>query len=95
MSTVTEANVYDASFIKFRQLALSYSFDQKLLAKTKFVKSITLSLVGRNLFFIKNGMDVIGLDPESIYTASGDDVGIEYAALPSTRSYGINLNAKF
>ena len=95
VSTVSEANVYDASYIKFRQLALSYSFDKKLLAKTKFVKSVTLSLVGRNLFFIKNGLDVIGLDPESIYTASGGDVGIEYAALPSTRSYGINLNAKF
>lgn len=95
VSTISEANVYDASYIKFRQLALSYSFDKKLLAKTKFVKSITLSLVGRNLFFIKNGLDVIGLDPESIYTASGGDVGIEYAALPSTRSYGINLNAKF
>jgi len=40
-------------------------------------------------------MDEIGLDPESIYTATADDVGIEYAALPSTRTYGINLNVKF
>lgn len=95
ISTITEENVYDASYIKFRQLSLSYSFNKNLLQKTKFIKSATISFVGRNLFFITNGLDVIGLDPESIYTASGGDVGIEYAALPSTRSYGFNLNLKF
>lgn len=95
ISTISEENVYDASYIKFRQLSISYSMDKKLLARTKFIRSATISLVGRNLFFITNGLDIIGLDPESIYTSTGGDIGIEYAALPSTRSYGFNLNLKF
>lgn len=95
LSTITEENVYDASYIKFRQLSISYSLNKKWLEKTKFIQGVTVSLVGRNLFFISNGLGEIGLDPESIYTATGGDVGIEYAALPATRSYGINLNVKF
>jgi len=95
ISNITEENVYDASYIKFRQFSLSYSLNKNLLDRVKFIKSATVSLVGRNLFFISNGMDEIGLDPESIYTATNGDVGIEYAALPSTRSYGVNLNVKF
>jgi len=95
VSTVSEENVYDASYIKFRQLTLSYNLKSEWLDKTKFINQATVSLVGRNLFFLQNGMDEIGLDPESIYTATGNDVGIEYAALPSTRSYGINLSLKF
>ena len=95
ISSISEENVYDASYIKFRQLSISYTLNQNLLNKIKFVKSATISIVGRNLFFFSNGMDEIGLDPESIYTATADDVGIEYAALPSTRSYGINFNVKF
>ncbi len=95
ISTISEENVYDASYIKFRQLSLSYSLNKKLLKKIKYIKSATFSLVGRNLFFISNGLDVIGLDPESIYTSSGGDVGIEYAALPSTRTYGFNIKVKF
>jgi len=95
ISTISEENVYDASYIKFRQLSLSYSLGNKLLEKIKYFESGTISLVGRNLFFFKNGLDSIGLDPESIYTATNGDIGIEYAALPSTRTYGFNINLKF
>ncbi len=95
ISSISEENVYDASYIKLRQLSLSYTFDRELLRKTKFIEGLTISVVGRNLFFFTNGLDEIGLDPEAIYTATADDIGIEYAALPSTRSYGFNINVKF
>ena len=95
ISSISEENVFDASYIKLRQMTLSYTFDKKLLQKTSFINGLTISLVGRNLFFFKNGLDEIGLDPESIYTSTGSDIGIEYAALPSTRSYGFNVNVKF
>ncbi len=95
LSIISEENVYDASYVKLRQASLSYSLDPETLAKLKFIKGATVSLVGRNLFFLSNGLSVVGLDPESIYTASGGDVGIEYAALPSTRTYGVNINVKF
>ncbi|MEL6392822.1 MAG: SusC/RagA family TonB-linked outer membrane protein, partial [Bacteroidota bacterium] len=95
LGNVTEINVYDASYIKLRQLSLSYQLGPRLLAKMPFLQGATLSLVGRNLFFFSNGLDELGLDPEAIYTATGNDIGIEYSALPSTRTFGFNLNLKF
>ncbi len=95
LSIVAENNVYDASYIKFRQLSVSYTFDRNFFEKVKFIEQITVSAVGRNLFFISNGLDEIGLDPEAIYTATGIDAGLEYAALPSTRSYGFTVQVKF
>jgi len=95
ISSISEENVFDASYIKFRQAILAYSLDKKLINKIGFIDGLTISLVGRNLFFLSNGLDEIGLDPESIYTATADDVGIEYAALPSTRTVGFNLKVQF
>jgi len=95
VSSISEVNVYDASYIKLRQVSLSYSVPVKSLKKLKFVQSLNVSLVGRNLFFFTNGLEEIGLDPESIYTATASDVGIEYAAMPSTRTFGVNLSVKF
>lgn len=94
-SSISELNVFDASYIKLRQATISYSLPTSLIEKFGFVNSISLSLVGRNLFFLANGLDEIGLDPESIYTATGGDVGIEYAALPSTRTFGFNISVGF
>jgi TonB-linked SusC/RagA family outer membrane protein len=95
ISSISEENVYDASYLKLRQLTLSYAFNSKQLERMKYLDGLTISIVGRNLFFFSNGLDGIGLDPESIYTATGDDIGIEYAALPSTRTYGVNLSIRF
>jgi len=95
ISSISEENVYDASYIKLRQVTLGYNFNKKMLEKLKFVKHLNISLVARNLHFFQNGLDELGLDPESIYTATSDDIGIEYAALPSTRTFGFNLNARF
>ena len=95
ISSISEENVFDASYIKFRQLIFSYSLDKNLVDKIGFIDGLTLSLVGRNLFFFSNGLDEIGLDPEAIYTATNSDVGIEYAALPSTRTLGFNLKLQF
>lgn len=95
ISSISEENVYDASYIKLRQVTLSYRLNKKTLDKLKYFNTITLSLVGRNLLFFNNGLDEIGLDPESIYTATADDVGIEYAALPSTRTFGLNVLVGF
>ena len=55
-----EAFVYDASNIRMREMTLGYSFGSQLLDRT-FLRSAKLSLVGRNLFFIKNDAP---FDPE-------------------------------
>lgn len=81
--------VQDASFIKFRQLSFGYTFPAKLLGST--FKSATLSLVGRNLFYLRKKTD--NIDPESDYTPNAK--GLELGGVPASRTYGLNLSVKF
>lgn len=84
--------VYDASFIKLRDLSLSYSFPTKLLHKTKVIQALSLSFVGKNLWIIKKSTP--NMDPESNFTNTNAQ-GIELSQIPGTRSLGFNLNVKF
>ncbi|MEM6763784.1 MAG: SusC/RagA family TonB-linked outer membrane protein [Bacteroidota bacterium] len=90
-SRISEEFIYDASFIKMRQITLSYALPRQWLANTP-IQGLTLSLVGRNLFFISR--DVQNIDPESNYNNSNAQ-GLEYGTLATPRSYGVNLNVKF
>lgn len=82
-------NIFDASYIKLRQLTIGYNLPAQLLSNTPF-KTARVSLTGRNLFFLHNGLAKLGLDPEAVYNTGGS--GFEYSTIPSTRSYGININ---
>ena len=84
-----EIGMFDASFLKLREVKIGYNLPPKLLQNT-FIKSINLSLVGRNLaLFTEN----THFDPETISFNGGTIVpGVEDMALPSSRSYGFNLN---
>ena len=90
-SRISEEFIYDASFIKMRQITLSYALPRQWLANTP-IQGLTLSLEGRNLFFISR--DVQNIDPESNYNNSNAQ-GLEYGTLATPRSYGVNLNVKF
>lgn len=90
-SNTAEPFIYDASFIKLREMNISYQFPIKWFSKTP-IRSLSLSLYGRNLFtFYKN---VKNIDPESNYS-NGNGQGLEYGSLPSRRSFGFGLNLKF
>jgi TonB-linked SusC/RagA family outer membrane protein len=86
-----EPFVYSSDFIKLRTVTLDYSFPSTMIGKTPF-KSITLSLVGRNLWTIMKHTPVI--DPESTYN-NGNAQGLEFGSAPLTRTAGLNLNMKF
>jgi len=90
-SYAQERFVYDASFIKLRQIQLEYRLPQKLLTKTPFTNG-SISAVGRNLWILYRNTD--NIDPESTYT-SGSAQGVEQFAMPTTRSYGFNLRVTF
>src|SRR5690606_6334481 len=92
-NNVSRLFVQDASFIKFRQLALGYTFPSKMF--NNVVKSLNLSLVARNLFTIMKKTD--NIDPEGNFssTAGGLTQGLELGGVPPVRSIGINLNVKF
>ena len=88
-NNVSSLFVQDASFIKFRQVTLGYNFPGSMF--NNVIQSATLSLVGRNLFYImKKTTDI---DPEASY--SGISQGLELGGVLPTRIYGLNLNVKF
>jgi TonB-linked SusC/RagA family outer membrane protein len=87
---ITGREIYDADFIKLRQIILSYDLPQQIVAKTPF-KGISVSVVGRNLGILMK--HVPNVDPESSYN-NGNGQGLEFFGAPTVRSYGFNLNIK-
>ncbi|MFN4147052.1 MAG: SusC/RagA family TonB-linked outer membrane protein [Runella sp.] len=87
-----EVWTYSASNIRLREMALSYAIPSKVLSKTPF-QGAALSLVGRNLFFLMNKAK--GFDPELTAGAQNTTVGLESFSMPSTRTFGLNLNLSF
>ena len=86
-----EPFIYDASFIKLRELNLSYNVPSRLLEKSP-VRAASVSVYGRNLFILYKS--VRNIDPESNYS-NGNGQGFEYGSLPSRRTFGVSLNIKF
>jgi TonB-linked SusC/RagA family outer membrane protein len=91
-SNIGEAFIYDASFIKLREVSLGYNFPQRILGKLRYVKGLNVSLVARNLWTILKYTD--NIDPESAYNNSNGQ-GLELNGYPATRSIGFNVNVKF
>lgn len=83
-------NVYKNTFIKLRQVSLGYTLPSSMLGNK--VKSVTLQLIARNLFYFKK--DVPMIDPNS-GDSIGGGYGYESGALPASRTYGFNLNVQF
>ncbi len=88
---VAAPNVYDASFIKFRDIRLTYSVPTNILAKTPLT-SLSLSAFGRNLGILYS--EVPFIDPQ-VVTSAGNQQGLENAQIPPTSSFGFNLSVKF
>ena len=89
---IAEGVMYDASFVKLRELQIGYTIPDRTWGKLPF-RSVTLSFVGRNLLLWDN---VPHVDPEVMsYTGGTALPGIEFMSLPSARSFGFNLSLKF
>ncbi len=87
-----EGVIYDASFVKLREVRFGYTIPNRVWGKVP-VRDLSISLVGRNLAL---WTDVPHIDPETASTSGGTVIpGVESVALPSTRSFGVNLNCRF
>jgi len=91
-NSIVESSVFDASYVKLRQLQLAYKLPRKLIAGTG-LDGVSVSLVGRNLAILHKNIPHI--DPETSFSDSNSDLGQEFGQLPSARSFGFNLNIKF
>ncbi len=86
VNSIAGGSVFDASYIKLREIRLGYTFKFN-----KTFKELTLAFVGRNLALLYS--KVPHIDPETSFT-SGNLQGIEFGQLPSTRSLGFNITVK-
>jgi outer membrane receptor protein involved in Fe transport len=83
---------YDASYIKLREASLTYHLPNKALSFQHVVKSVDLSILGRNLWLIHKNLPMA--DPEE-NLAAGNLQGYQSGVYPTVRSLGINAKLKF
>jgi hypothetical protein len=86
----TAGFIYDASYVKLREVAISYALPSAFVSKLKYFKGIDLSLTGRNLWIIDKNLPYA--DPEESIS-SGNLQGYQSGAYPTSRTF--TLNAKF
>jgi len=90
---VKENYVTDATTLKLREVALSYTFSPKIMERLA-VKNLSIGLFGRNLLTLRP-KDNIYTDPEFNFT-TGNAIGVgTQSQTPPTRQYGMNLTVTF
>lgn len=84
-------HVYDASFIKLREVNLTYQLPTRIVANSPF-QGMSISLIGRNLWIIHKNAPYT--DPEATLNA-GSIQGYQSGAYPAVKEYGASINLKF
>ncbi|TRX24936.1 SusC/RagA family TonB-linked outer membrane protein [Flavobacterium franklandianum] len=91
-NTIEESAIFDASYVKLRQLSLGYSIPKKLLQNTP-IQDFKFSIVARNLAILYKKAPHI--DPETGFSSTNGNQGQEFGQIPSARSIGFNINVQF
>ena len=85
--------IVENSWVKMREIAIIYTVPEKWTRKTKLFQKLSLSIVGRDLFYFYTTVPD-GINPEGIM-GSGNAQGFEWAAMPSSRSFTFGVSASF
>ena len=89
---ISEANIFSATSIRLRNIALSYTLPSSILKKTPITR-VKLGVSCNNVWMIKSYMN--GVDPESVFATGTNATGYEFASSPSTRSVLFNVTLGF
>ncbi len=84
----SENEIEEASWVRLREIGLSYTFPESL---TKSVR-LNVGLTGRNLWL---STSYSGIDPEANLTGASNGFGLEYFGMPNTKSYAVNVQITF
>ena len=84
------AFVYDAGFVKLREVVLTYSLPSSILGST--IRGASLSLIGNNLWIIDKSLPYA--DPEA-GLSSGNTQGYQSGPMPTTRNISFNFKVNF
>lgn len=89
---ISEANIYDATNIRLRNIQLNYDFNKKIIEKTPFTK-LKFGVSVNNAWMIVSHLN--GVDPESVFATSTNAIGFESAAPPTSRTFLFNVTLGF
>lgn len=87
-STVNSLSIEDVSFIKLKNVKLSYSFDTQRIS---FVDRLNTYISVQNVLFLT---DYRGFDPE-VNVFGNSNVRADYNSYPAARTYSLGINVSF
>jgi TonB-linked SusC/RagA family outer membrane protein len=94
-SGADEFFVFDATYLRLREITLAYKIPKSLLSKTPF-GAAQVSLSGRNLWLYTPGIPKgTNFDPESNTFGATNQQGFEFTNAPTARRYGVNISLTF
>lgn len=88
---IAEAFMYDATYVKMREMSLGWHLPMLWLKKTP-LKSVKISAVARDLFYFYKDAPV---NAESALSRADYAQAFEYGSMPPTRTFGFSINIKF
>ncbi len=86
-------SVFENTWAKLREFTVSYSVPPTVLSKVKVFQNLSISVVGRNLFYLYSSLPM-HLNPEAI-NGVGNGQGLQWSGMPSIRSFGFSLKTQF
>lgn len=86
-------SVFENTWVKMRELAVSYQLPSNIASRTKIFQNLSVSLIGRNLFYFYSSLPD-HLNPEAI-NGIGNGQGLQWSGMPSIRSLGLSVKAQF
>lgn len=88
-----ELYLYDASYVKLKEISLGYNIPKNWLKKIGFIQSMRVSAVGRNVAILHQKTPK-GIDPEAT-SSMGIQQGLERGFNLPTSSYGFDFKITF
>ncbi|TDE03769.1 SusC/RagA family TonB-linked outer membrane protein [Flavobacterium hiemivividum] len=89
---INEANIYDATNIRLRNINVNFAMPKDWLGATG-IQSAKIGLSANNVWMIKNSLN--GIDPESVFATGTNATGFEYLSSPTTSSVFFNVSLSF
>ena len=88
--------VFDGSYLKLKDLYITYTIPASRFTKSSLVKAFNVSLVGSNVAILwLHESNIARVDPESSLTSGNDGVGLESNSYMPTRSIGLKVGITF
>ncbi|MGC1630756.1 MAG: TonB-dependent receptor, partial [Gelidibacter sp.] len=89
---INEANIYDGTNVRLRNVNLNYTFPSAWLGDSG-IQNVKVGLSANNVWMLNNKMN--GVDPESVFATSTNATGFEYLSPPTTSSVFLNVSLSF